>query len=144
MRHGGVAPAVPALRAALRCSRFAGSRRTRFAQTTASPVRETLRSSAAQRGRPHRTAHRAWPGGVRPVRVHGVGVPVSGGPLRHRRAAERWADQGSQLFERSEFCETPPVVSSTGKPEGPVTSARRRQGLQRRSPKAASAPGAQR
>jgi hypothetical protein len=70
---------------------------------------------------------------VRPVRVHGVGAPVSGGPLRRRRAAQRRADQGSQLFERSEFCETPPVVSSAGKPEGPVTSARRRQGPQRRS-----------
>ncbi|QFZ87168.1 hypothetical protein GFK26_32520 [Variovorax paradoxus] len=36
-RHGAVGPTVPALRAALRCSRFAGSRRTRFAQTAASP-----------------------------------------------------------------------------------------------------------
>ncbi|RQO46238.1 hypothetical protein DBV14_22425 [Variovorax sp. KBW07] len=36
-RHGALSPAVPALRASLRCSRFAGSRRTRCAQTAASP-----------------------------------------------------------------------------------------------------------
>jgi hypothetical protein len=69
-----------------------------------------------------------------PERAHGVGAHAPGGPLRRRRAAERRAENGSQLFERSEFCETPPVVSSAGKPEGPVTSARRGQGPQRRPP----------
>jgi hypothetical protein len=44
------------------------------------------------------------------------GCCALGRPLRHRRAAQRRADQGSQLFERSEFCETPTVVSSAGKP----------------------------
>jgi len=37
-------------------------------------------------------------------------------PLWLRRGAERFADQGSQLFERSEFCETPRNVSTAGCP----------------------------
>jgi len=41
-----------------------------------------------------------------------VGSP----PLWLRRGAERFADQGSQLFERSEFCETPRNASTAGCP----------------------------
>jgi len=37
-------------------------------------------------------------------------------PFWLRRGAERFADQGSQLFERSEFCETPRNVSTAGCP----------------------------
>ncbi|MDP9603814.1 UNVERIFIED_ORG: hypothetical protein J2W38_003605 [Variovorax paradoxus] len=42
--------------------------------------------------------------------------PVSH-PLWLRRGAERFADQGSQLFERSEFCETPRNASTAGCPQ---------------------------
>ncbi len=38
-------------------------------------------------------------------------------PLWLRRGAQRFADQGSQLFERSEFCETPRNASTAGCPE---------------------------
>jgi len=74
-RHGAVAPTVPAA-SRLPC----GARVSRGLAELASLgqlralVRETLRSSAAQRGRPPRTAHRAWEWGVRRVRVHGVGA----------------------------------------------------------------------
>jgi hypothetical protein len=37
-------------------------------------------------------------------------------PLWLRRGAECFADQGSQLFERSEFCETPRNASTAGCP----------------------------
>src|SRR5688572_7484391 len=37
-------------------------------------------------------------------------------PLCMRRGAEGFADQGSQLFERSEFCETPRNPSTAGCP----------------------------
>jgi hypothetical protein len=37
-------------------------------------------------------------------------------PLCMRRGAQRFADQGSQLFERSEFCETPRNASTAGCP----------------------------
>lgn len=37
-------------------------------------------------------------------------------PLWLRRGAQRFADQGSQLFERSEFCETPRNASTAGCP----------------------------
>ncbi len=38
-------------------------------------------------------------------------------PFCMRRGAERFADQGSQLSERSEFCETPRNVSTAGCPK---------------------------
>jgi len=38
-------------------------------------------------------------------------------PLWLRRGAQRFADQGSQLFERSEFCETPRNASTAGCPQ---------------------------
>ena len=116
----------------LRCSRFAGSRPNSLRSNKGEPL--SAKSCAPQRHRggahpaPHTGLERRWND---PERAHGVGAPAAGGPLRRRRAAERQADQGSQLFERSEFCETPPVVSSAGKPEGPVTSARAGQGPQR-------------
>ena len=119
----------------LRCSRFAGSRPNSLRSNKGEPL--SAESCAPQRHRggarpaPHTGLERRW---NHPERAHGVGAHAPGGPLRHRRAAERQADQGSQLFDRSEFCETPLGVSSAGKPEGPVTSARRRQGPQRRSP----------
>ena len=37
-------------------------------------------------------------------------------PLWLRRGAQRFADKGSQLFERSEFCETPRNASTAGCP----------------------------
>ena len=37
-------------------------------------------------------------------------------PLWLRQGAQRFADQGSQLFERSEFCETPRNASTAGCP----------------------------
>ncbi|TSD52687.1 hypothetical protein FFI97_033455 [Variovorax sp. KBS0712] len=56
-RHGAVGPTVPALRAALRCSRFAGSRRTRCAQTAASPDPRNAALLGGTEGppTPHRT-----------------------------------------------------------------------------------------
>jgi len=47
------------------------------------------------------------------------GVPTVAGGMRRAanrrgRAAQRQADQGSLLFERSEFSETPPAASSAG------------------------------
>jgi len=42
---------------------------------------------------------------------------VDSHPLWLRRGAQRFADQGSQLFERSEFCETPRNASTAGCPE---------------------------
>jgi hypothetical protein len=41
---------------------------------------------------------------------------VDSHPLWLRRGAQRFADQGSQLFERSEFCETPRNASTAGCP----------------------------
>jgi len=38
-------------------------------------------------------------------------------PLWLRRGAQRFADKGSQLFERSEFCETPRNASTAGCPQ---------------------------
>ena len=38
-------------------------------------------------------------------------------PLCMRRGAQGFADQGSQLFERSEFCETPRNPSTAGCPQ---------------------------
>jgi hypothetical protein len=38
-------------------------------------------------------------------------------PLCMRRGAQGFADQGSQLFERSEFCETPRNTSTAGCPQ---------------------------
>ena len=67
MRRGLVDPTAPALRAPLRCSRFAGSAQTRFAQTCAALIRERLRCSAAQRGRPARSAYQAQGGVQRAV-----------------------------------------------------------------------------
>ena len=139
--------------ASLRCSRFAGSRRTRFAQTAASP---DPRNAALLGGTEGPPTPRRVPGacrdvdavcphpgplpggeggrqGVRHCCDHGDGGCPFGRPLRHRRAAQRRADQGSQLSERSEFCETPPVASSAGKPEGPVTSAAQRDSPRRRA-----------
>jgi len=42
---------------------------------------------------------------------------VDPNPFCMRRGAERFAGSGSQLFERSEFCETPRNVSTAGCPE---------------------------
>jgi hypothetical protein len=41
---------------------------------------------------------------------------VDSDPLWLRRGAQRFADKGSQLFERSEFCETPRNASTAGCP----------------------------
>jgi hypothetical protein len=106
----------------LRCSRFAGSRRTRFAQTAASPdPRNAPLLGAARRdfGRaiaalgaatanttantnPRQTRKACLLLGPSEAMAH-----VFSNPLWLRRGAERFADQGSQLFERSEFGRDP-------------------------------------
>jgi hypothetical protein len=105
----------------LRCSRFAGSRRTRFAQTAASPdPRNAALLGAARRafGRafaalgaeiptantnPRRTRASACP----PFGPSEAMARVVSKPLWLRRGAERFADQGSPLSERSEFGRDP-------------------------------------
>jgi len=135
VRCGAVAPTMPALRAPFRCSLSAGSRPNSLRSNKGEPLSAESCAPQRRRGGAHPAPHTGLKGWRKHrERVHGVGAPAPRGPLRRRRAAERQADQGSQLFERSEFCETPLVVSSAGKPEGPVTSARRGQGPQRRSP----------
>ncbi|TSD61503.1 hypothetical protein FFI97_015060 [Variovorax sp. KBS0712] len=61
---------MPALRAALRCSRFAGSRRTRCAQTAASPDPRNAALLGGTEGPP--TPHRT-PGAGRGVDADGSG-----------------------------------------------------------------------
>jgi hypothetical protein len=58
------------------------------------------------------------PGPARPYTPH-KDAPwrVDSDPLWLRRGAQRFADQGSQLFERSEFCETPRNASTAGCPQ---------------------------
>ncbi|SFP06673.1 hypothetical protein SAMN05216567_10460 [Variovorax sp. OK605] len=97
----------------LRCSRFAGSRRTRCAQTAASPDPRNAPLLGA--------ARRAWGAGTvraitslgtngcrraAPAAAWGPSVAMAcvvSPPLWLRRGAERFADQGPPLFERSEF-----------------------------------------
>ena len=123
-----------ALRGNLRCSLFAGSRRTRFAQTAASPDPRNTPLLGAARGGGDQPGHcfarpsRRWrfaPAAVgmgSSVLVAGCwllavgcwlfgaerseGVSVSP-PFWMRRGAQRFADQGSPLFERSEFGRDP-------------------------------------
>jgi len=119
----------------LRCSRFAGSRRTRFAQTAASPdPRNAALLGAARRdlGTGHaiaalgtscisgrrfarpRNIQRTAAGSSRLTRAacqpfgpSKAKARVVSTPLWLRRGAERFADQGSPLFERSEFGRDP-------------------------------------
>ena len=118
----------------LRCSRFAGSRRTRFAQTAASPCprnaallgaarrdlqRQAFAALGTQDTAGHRFARRAksqqhlttnsrltreacQPFGPSEAMARSVSTP-----LCLRRGAQRFADQGSPLFERSEFGRDP-------------------------------------
>jgi len=128
----------------LRCSRFAGSRRTRFAQTAASPDPRnaallgaarrawipdapSLRSASAraftslgaqdtpgrrfvQRGNcqqhPTTNSRQTRPACL-PFGPSEAMARVVSTPLWLRRGAERFADQGSPLFERSEFGRDP-------------------------------------
>jgi hypothetical protein len=93
-----------------------------------------LRSSAQPEGRGsgHRCARPRIPNGpsLRSARVAEDPRParhltphkdapwrVDPDPLWLRRGAQRFADQGSQLFERSEFCETPRNASTAGCPQ---------------------------
>jgi len=139
MRHGAGAPTMPAA-SRLPCGAHVSRGLAELAslKQLRALIRETLRSSAAQRGRPPRTAHRASEWRNHPERIHGVGAHAPGGPLRHRRAAERRADQGSQLFERNavERVLRDPACREQrrGAAKRPVTSARRGHGPQRRSP----------
>ena len=71
---------------------------------------------------------------MQPQCVHVGGWYALGRPLRHRRAAQRQADQGRVLSERSEFTRTPPAASSAGQPERPVTSAGTAHTAPRRAP----------
>jgi hypothetical protein len=113
----------------LRCSRFAGSRRTRFAQTAASPDPRNLRSAllgAAKKFGPALRSRSALKYHTQPMqgrhaRVSALRAERSDGPcclhpLWLRRGAQRFADQGSPLSERSEFGETPRNVSTAGCP----------------------------
>ena len=139
MRCGAVAPTMPALRAPFRCSPSAGSRPNSLRSNKGEPL--SAESCAPQRHRggarpaPHTGLERRW---NHPERAHGVGAHAPGGPLRHRRAAERQADQGSQLFERNEVervLRDPACREQRrGAAKRPVTSARRGHGPQRRSP----------
>ena len=129
----------------LRCSGSAGSSRTRFAQTAAGPDPPNLPLLGAARGgetgtgvRTRRCAcyrrgspvllplPRAGEGarqgrcaasrdGSQRSDASGIRYPLS--PLWLRRGAEGSADQGQQLFERSEFCWTPPNLSTAGCPK---------------------------
>jgi hypothetical protein len=91
-------------------------------------IRETLRSSAHTEGLWGPTRHRCARQGnttanarqtrkaclpLGPSEAMARSVPK---PLWLRRGAQRFADQGSQLFERSEFCETPRNASTAGCP----------------------------
>ncbi|TWD87285.1 hypothetical protein FB547_103267 [Variovorax beijingensis] len=106
----------------LRCSRFAGSRRTRFAQTAASPDPRNAALLGAARRDGEKTGHRF----ARPQCQLQQPIPTTAAlraavawwpseakarlvcpPLCMRRGAERFADQGSPLFERSEFGRDP-------------------------------------
>jgi hypothetical protein len=49
------------------------------------------------------------------LQVFGIGIPPH--PFWMRRGAQVQADQGSRLFERSEFSETPPEPSTAGCPQ---------------------------
>ena len=161
MRHGAVGSTMPALRAALRCSRFAGSRRTRFAQTAASP---DPRNAALLGGTEGPPAPRRMPGAGRDVEAacphpgplpgreggsrgmhyrsdRGDGGCALGRPLRHRRAAQRRADQGSPLSERSEFGRDPARREQRREAaKRPVTSAAQGHSPRRRAPNTNSDP----
>ena len=115
-----------------------GPRETRCAQTHAALIRLKLRSSAAQKGRPARIAYRApwlcdgcvrlerpqparsprrWRRTTHPQLPSGGGRCALGRPLRHRRAAQRYADQGRAcLRAAASFARTPRTVSSAGQP----------------------------
>ncbi len=71
------------------------------------PNRPSLRSAGVKGPGP---AHPYTPYKYAPWRVDSH-------PLWLRRGAQRFADQGSQLFERSEFCKTPRNASTAGCPQ---------------------------
>jgi len=75
----------------------------RFARPSPNPTANSIPTPAA------RSAAGAWWPSEAKARV------VSQ-PLCMRRGAQGFADQGSQLFERSEFCETPRNPSTAGCP----------------------------
>ena len=117
MRYGADAPTTPALRAPFRCSLSAGSRPNSLRSNKGEPLSAESCAPQRRRGGAHPAPHTGLERRRNdPERVDGVGAPAPGGPLRRRRAAERQADQGSQLFERSEFCETPRNASTAGEP----------------------------
>ena len=113
----------------LRCSTPAGVRRTRFAQTAAALIPPPSALLGAYRrggsGQPslplgpetnsqYQPPRRAAPGGWWPSDAKARSVSK---PLCVRRGAQGFADQGSQLFERSEFCEAPRNPSTAGCPQ---------------------------
>ena len=116
----------------LRCSGFAGSRRTRFAQTAASPDPRNPALLGAYRGawipngpllrsatKPPqaRSACGGWYwlfGSDSAERSDGLSSPH---PFWLRRGAQMEAGSGPQLFERSEFCGPPPESSTAGCPQ---------------------------
>ncbi len=125
------------LRGNLRCSTPAGVRRTRFAQTAAAliPPPSAL-LGAYRRGGERATFASLGPNSQRPTANRLQLIPTTAArsaavawwpseakaravskPLCMRRGAEGFADQGSQLFERSEFCETPRNPSTAGCPQ---------------------------
>jgi hypothetical protein len=77
--------------------------RPQVQQPIPKPARVTIPTTVA------RSAAVAWWPSEAKARV----VPP---PLCMRRGAQGFADQGSQLFERSEFCETPRNASTAGCP----------------------------
>ena len=145
-RKGDPTGRVPPLRyGSLRCSLFAGSAQTRFAQTRAALIREKLRSSATARGElefnaPWRVL--VWEGPVRALRVlahaayahahaHAQALFQASRSEAVGRRAQRWpvppplcacrgaqlqAEKGPRVFERSEFARTPPEASTAGCP----------------------------
>jgi hypothetical protein len=76
----------------------------RFARPNQNPTANSITTPAA------RSAAGAWWPSEAKARVDSP-------PLCMRRGAQGFADQGSQLFERSEFCETPRNPSPAGCPQ---------------------------
>jgi hypothetical protein len=103
----------------LRCSLFAGSAQTRFAQTRSALIREKLRSSAPPVGW-GRTRAFASLGpsktNSQPKTEGRATARCSWGPLWACRGAQLQAARGPRVFERSEFARTPRKASTAGCP----------------------------
>jgi hypothetical protein len=119
----------------LRCSTPAGVRRTRFAQTAAALIPPPSALLGAYRRGGERATFASLGPNSQDQQPAAQLIPTTAArsaavawwpseakarsvskPLCMRRGAEGFADQGSQLSERSEFCETPRNLSTAGCP----------------------------